>query len=73
MYGTRYARLNDKTKRDHFSYLLSSITQTNNLNTYNKLKPLWQDTHEVSQGLKHETLVNLTHTRMCQQDTSLFF
>ena len=29
MYGTRYARLGDKTKKDHFLDLLSTIAQTN--------------------------------------------
>ena len=48
------------------------MAQTNNLNTYIEPKPLWQDTHEVSQGLEHDTFGDLTHTRMCQQDTSLF-
>ena len=64
MYGVRYTRLNKKTKTDCFSNLLSTMAQTKNLKTYTKPKPLWQDTHEVS--------MNLTHTRMCQQDTSLF-
>ena len=49
------------------------MAQTNDPNTYIEPTPLWQDTHEVSQGLEHDTLVNLTHTRMGQQDTSLFF
>ena len=49
------------------------MAQTNIINTYIEPKPLWHDTHEVSQGLEHDTLVNLTHMRMCQQDTSLFF
>ena len=39
-----------------------------NLNCYNKPKPLWQDTHEVSQGLEHETL---THMCICEHDISL--
>ena len=56
MYGTRNIRLSCKTKRDHFSYLLSTITQTNILNTYIEPTPLWQDTHEVSQGLEHVDL-----------------
>ena len=58
MYGTRNVRLSHETKRDHFSDLLSSMTPTNNLNAYTKPKTLWQDTHEVSQGLEHDTLVN---------------
>ena len=66
MYGTRNIRLSRATKRDHFLDLLSTKIQTNNLNTYTKPKPLWQDTHEVSQGLEHDTLVNLTHTWLCQ-------
>ena len=66
MYGTRYTRLSDKTKRYLFLDLLSIIDQTNDLSTYNMHKPLWQDTHEVSQGLEHDTLVNLTYTCMCQ-------
>ena len=65
MYGARNARLSHKTKRDHFLNLLSTKAQTNNINTYTKSKPLWQDTHEVLQGLEHDTLVNLTHTYMC--------
>ena len=67
MYGDRNARLSNETKRDHFSYLLSTtVSQTNNLNTYTKPKPLWQDTHEVSQGFEHDILVNLIYMRMCQ-------
>ena len=58
MYGTRNARLRNKTKRDHFLDLLSTMAQTNFLNTYIEPKPLWQDTHEVLQGLEHVTLVN---------------
>ena len=41
------------------------MAQTNDPNTYIEPTPLWQDTHEVSQGLEHDTLVNLTHTCMC--------
>ena len=58
MYGTRNIRLSQETKRDCFSNLLLVIAQTNIPNTYIEPKPLWQDTHEVSQGLEHETLVN---------------
>ena len=56
MYGTRNIRLSRGAKRDHFSDLLRTIAQTNILNTYTKPTPLWQDTHEVSQGLKHVDL-----------------
>ena len=55
MYGTRYARLNNKTKRDYFLDLVSTITQTHDLSSYNKSKHHWKDTHEVSQGLEHDT------------------
>ena len=44
------------------------MIQTNILTTYIEPKPLWQDTHEISQGLEHDTLVNLTHMCMCQHD-----
>ena len=73
MYGTRNFKLGHKTKRYLFSDLFSTMAQTNMLNTYIEPKPLWQDTHEVSQGLEHDTFVNLTHTCMCQQATSLFY
>ena len=53
MYGTRNVTLSRGTKRDRFSDLLSTIAQTNILNTYTEPTPLWQDTHEVSQGLEH--------------------
>ena len=56
MYGTRNVRLNRETKRDYFLDLLSTIAQTNILNTYTKPIPLWQDTHEFSQGLEHVDL-----------------
>ena len=56
MYGTRNIRLSCKTKREHLSNLLSIIAQTNILNTYTEPTPLWQDTHEVSQGLEHVDL-----------------
>ena len=62
MYGIRSVRLSRETKRDCFSHRLSTMAQTNDPNTYTKPKPLWQDTHELSQGLEHDTLVNLTHT-----------
>ena len=35
------------------------MAQTNILITYIELKPLWQDTHEVSQGLEHVTFGEL--------------
>ena len=47
------------------------MAQTHDLNTYNYSKHQGQDTHEVSQDLEHDTFVYLTHTRMCQHDTSL--
>ena len=53
MYGTRNVRLSRRPKRDYFSYLLSTMAQTNIINTYTEPTPLWQDTHEVSQGLEH--------------------
>ena len=56
MYGTRNVRLSRRLKRDCFSDLLSTIAQTNILNTYTEPTPLWQDTHEVSQGLEHVDL-----------------
>ena len=56
MYGTRNIRLSRKSKRDFFSDLLSSMAQTNIVNTYTDPTPLWQDTHEVSQGLEHVNL-----------------
>ena len=56
MYGTRNVRLNRGTKRDRFLDLLSTIAQTNILNTYTEPTPLCQDTHEVSQGLEHNDL-----------------
>ena len=59
MYGTRNIRLSHKIKRDDFSNVLSTITQTNILNTYIEPKPIWQDTHEVSQGLEHVTFGEL--------------
>ena len=71
MYGTRNVRLSRRTKRDYFLDLLSTIAQTNIINTYTEPTPLWQDTHEVSQGLEHDTFVYLTHMCMCQHDTSL--
>ena len=58
MYGTRYPRLSDET-RDRSSNLLSTAAQTDDVNTYNKSKPLWQDTHEASQGLEHDTFSGL--------------
>ena len=51
--------------------LLSTMVQTNLLNTYIDPKPLWQDTHEFLQGLDRVTLVKETHTCMHVQDTSL--
>ena len=51
MYGTRNVGLLHETKRDRFSDLLSTMAQTNNLDIYVEPKPLWQDTHEVLQGL----------------------
>ena len=60
MYGTRNDGLSYGTKRDRFSDLLSTMAQTNNLNTYIEPKPLWQDTHEVSQGLEHDTFGDLS-------------
>ena len=58
MYGTRNVRLSRETKSDRFSDLLSTMAQTKILNAYIEPKHLWQDTHEVSQGLEHDTLVN---------------
>ena len=58
MYGTRNVWLSHEIKRDRFSDLLSTMTQKDILDTYIEPKPLWQDTHEVSQGLEHDTLVN---------------
>ena len=52
MYGTRNVRLSRATKRDCFLDLLSTIAQTNILNTYTKPTPLRQDLHALSQGLK---------------------
>ena len=76
MYGTRNVRLSHETKRDCFSNLLSTMAQTNNLNTYIEPKPLWQDTHEVSQGLEHvtfgelDTYVNVSwHICICVNKT----
>ena len=76
MYGTRNIRLSCRTKRDCFLDLLSTIAQTNILNTYTKPTPLWQDTHEVSQGLEHVdhdpyAYIGATHMRMSPQDSSL--
>ena len=56
MYGIRNVRLSRGTKRDYFLDLISTIAQTNILNTYTKPTILWQDTHEVSQGLEHVDL-----------------
>ena len=56
MYGARKVRLSHGTKRDHFSDLLSTMAQTNILNTYTEPTPLWQDTHKVSQGLEYVDL-----------------
>ena len=59
IYGTRNVRLCHETNRDHFLDLLSNMVQNNDLKTYIEPKPLWQDTHEVSQGLEHVTFGEL--------------
>ena len=59
MYGIRNVRLSHKTKRDNFSYLLSTMAQTSIPNADIEPKPLWQDTQEVSQGLEHVTFGEL--------------
>ena len=61
MYGARNVRLCYGTKRDHFSDLLPTMAQANILNTYTEPTPLWQDTHEVSQGLEHVELDPYTY------------
>ena len=59
MYGTRYTRLSNKTKKYHFLNLLLTVAQTHDLNTYNYSKHQGQDIHEVSQGLEHVTFGEL--------------